>query len=565
MNSLRRQIAAGLLAALATVLAGCSKNEPAPAAATPASAMPASAPAASGPTASSSPLPPPSAAASEATGIAWRHAVDDAQVNAAFAQAKADNRPLIVYWGASWCPPCNQLKATLFNRQDVIERSRAFVPVYVDGDSPGAQKLGARFKVSGYPTLMLFSPRGTELTRLPGEVDAAQYTQLLTLGMNAQRPAKEVLAAARAGGEAASQLGDNDWRLLAFYSWDTDEAQLLPKAQLPAVLKQLAAQCPAALAEVSMRLMLKAAAAAGAADKAPSPDAAARQRVQTLLADAPAARAQMDVLTNNASDIVKATSAAKSRERARLVGAFDTALTTLQNDDSLSRADRLTALLARVDLAKIDAPPKAKPSFSPVLLADVIEQSARMDREITDGYERQAVIPTAAYLLEQAGLMDESSALLEANLAKSHSPYYLMSALAGNARRRGDKEGALRWSEQAFMKSEGPATRLQWGASYVNTLIELAPQDEERIERTVGQLFTEAASQPNVFYERSARSLQRVGTRLQDWNKTSEHAEAMQRLQARLDTVCTALPASDTAQRTACQGLLTTRPKKSAT
>ena len=60
--------------------------------------------------------------------------------------ARAETKPVFVYWGAKWCPPCNQVKATLFNRQDFIERSRAFVPVYVDGDSPGAQKIGARFR-----------------------------------------------------------------------------------------------------------------------------------------------------------------------------------------------------------------------------------------------------------------------------------------------------------------------------------------------------------------------------------------------------------------------------------
>jgi len=87
--------------------------------------------------------------------------------------------------------------------------------------------------------------------------------------------------------------------------------------------------------------------------------------------------------------------------------------------------------------------------------------------------------------------------------------------LAGNAKRRGDQAGALRWSEQAFGTAEGPATRLQWAQSYVSTLIELTPQDEARIERTAQQLFAEAAAQQNAFYERSARSLQRVGTRLQ--------------------------------------------------
>ena len=519
--------------AIAACLAACSKPADQP---PPPSAAPAAAP-----------------ADTHASGIAWKSAASDADVDAAFTLARAEKKPVFVYWGAKWCPPCNQVKATLFNRQDFIERSRAFVAVYVDGDSPGAQKLGTRFRIRGYPTMLLFTPDGRELTRLPGEVDAAQYTQVLTLGMNAaQRPVKAVLVDARAG---ASALSANDWRLLAFYSWDTDEQQLVTKAELPAVLKQIAARCPAEQAETATRLLLKSLAATD--EKAPpSTDPAARERLLRVLADANAARAQMDVLTNNAADITRALSAPKSAERRALVDAFNAALKRLEADTTLSRADRLTALQGRVDLAKIDWPKdeKAAPALPADLLADVREHAARDDREISDGYERQAVITAAAYLLEQAGLTDESDALLQSNLAKSHSPYYLMSQLSSNARKRGDKAAALRWSEEAFNKSEGPATRLQWGASYVGTLVELAPKDEARIERAVQQLFDEAAAQPNAFYERSARSLQKVGTKVSEWNKGQAHAAVFKRLQAQLDGVCAKLPADD-AQRAVCNGV----------
>ena len=45
-------------------------------------------------------------------------------------------------------------------------------------------------------------------------------------------------------------------------------------------------------------------------------------------------------------------------------------------------------------------------------------------------------------------------------------------------------EGPLRWYRQAFDTSEGPATRLQWGASYLVALVDLAPGDAARIEKT---------------------------------------------------------------------------------
>lgn len=498
------------------------------------------------------PPTPAASSAPEVPGIAWKLAASDADVNAAFAQARADRKPVFVYWGAKWCPPCNQVKATLFNRMDFIEWSRAFVPVYIDGDSPGAQKLGSRFKVRGYPTMVLFNSDGIELTRLPGEVDAPQYTQVLTLGMNAQRPVKAVLADARKGG---STLTPNDWKLLAFYSWETDEQQVVPKDQTPALLQQLAAACPADQPDTATRLLLKAAAAANA-NAAPRPGDKVRDRVLAVLSNPQQTRMHMDVLTNNAADIVRALSLAKSAQRTQLIEGFNVALKRLEADTTLARADRITALQARVDLAKIDhsKDDRALPKLPDALLADVKEHAARVDREITDGYERQAVITAAASLLEEAGLLDESDALLKGNIAKSHSPYYLMSGLSLNAKKRGDTAETLRWSQEAFDKSEGPATRLQWGASYVGSLIELAPQDEKRIEAAVSQLFAEAAAQPNAFYERSARSLQRVGAKLGEWNKSRAHAAAIQRLKTQLDGVCAKLP-DDDAQRGICEGV----------
>ena len=549
------------LIAFAALAAGCSRSQDAPA------------PAVAKTPAVSAPVTAVVAAADPTdAGIAWRHAANDADVNAAFALAKAESKPVFVYWGAKWCPPCNQVKATLFNRQDFIERSRAFVPVYVDGDSPGAQKLGTRFKVSGYPTMVLFNPQGTELTRLPGEVDPKRYTEVLTLGMNAQRPVKEVLALVKAGGQGVTA---NDWRLLAFYSWGTDQQQVVPKDAVPALLNQLADACPADQTDTATRLRLDALAAAP--DKArakPDPDALATQATQAmllkLLADPAAARSHADQLAgNNASAITRALSATGTPQRAQLVAAFDTALKRLEADASLSRADRIGALIAQVDLARIDVPksapnkPPAKVKLPDALLADVREHVARADREITNGYERQAVITAAAYLLELAGLGAESDTLLKANLAKSHSPYYLMSELASNAKNRGDTAEALRWYEEAFNKSEGPATRLQWGASYINAMVELAPQDEARIEKAAQQLLTEAAALPDAFYERSGRSLQRVGTKLQGWNQGGAHAASMKRLQAQLDGVCGGLDAADP-KRASCEGLLKATPKKTA-
>ena len=482
--------------------------------------------------------------------VAWLAASADVDVERAFGQAKAQSKPLLLYWGASWCPPCNQLKATLFNRQDFAAQSKHFVAVFVDGDRPAAQKLGARFKVGGYPTLVLFTPHGREITRLPGEADAPQVLALLEAGLAGGRPLAAVLADARAG----RVISANEWRMLAFHSWGVDESGLVAEADRPALLAELAAKAPAGDGETTTRLWLKALAASDDS-KGLKPDAALRERVARVLADPIATRAHMDVIANGATVMVKALSDDDSAERTSLVAQFDAALVRLQADATLSRADRVGALIERVGLARLgQARSSTAPTLPPALVDEVRDWSARMDREVGDAYERQAVITAVAYLQGQVGLWSDSDALLKRNLEKSHSPYYLMSQLASNARKLGKTDEALSWYEQAWNKSAGPATRLQWGASYVGALVDLAPQDSARIEKAAARIFSEAGKDGGALHDRSARSLQRIGKKLADWNAGGKHAAAMKRLQPKVDALCAG---SVGAEREMCRSLLT--------
>jgi len=494
--------------------------------------------------------PPKSIQAHADDGIAWQ----TGDVDAVFAAARADHKPVFLYWGAKWCPPCNQVKATIFNRQDFIERSRHFVPVYVDGDTPSAQRLGSRFKVSGYPTMILFTPDGAEITRLPGEIDADQYMQVLAMGMNGARPIKDVLASALSSGDTVrAGLTPDDWRMLSYYSWDTDDAQLVANGDVPATLRRLSNVCPAGQSESATRLALKAVVAATSVKNAVAhDDAPSAALFRKVLADSSAARANFDILTNSASEVASHITLPGSRSRTQLIAEWDVALARLVGDATLSTSDRLTAVTAQVQLAGIDLGKGALPD---PLLRSVREQVARADRKTTDPYARQTVISTAADALAEAGLTTESDALLESELTRSHSPYYYMLGLAANAKKRGDKAAALDWYEKAYAAADGPATRLQWGASYVNALVELAPQDNRRIETAASHVIGELDAKPDTFFGRNQKSLERMGKKLAAWNKGNLHRDELQRIHAQMGGVCGKLPVADPA-RAACDGAL---------
>ena len=277
-----------------------------------------------------------------------------------------------------------------------------------------------------------------------------------------------------------------------------------------------------------------------------------------VLADPAQARAQMDTLTgSDAAAIVRVLEPEGSAGRAPAGGRVrHRAAPAGGRRHAVARRPHGRAATARVELARLDsAKDAAQVRLPEPLLKEVREHVARVDREITDGYERQAVITFAGGVLGRAGLWADSDALLKANLAKSHSPYYLMSQLGGNARKQGRNDEALHWYAQAFDKSEGPATRLQWGSGYFSALVDLAPQDAARIEKTAAQLLAEAARDSGAFEGRSVRSLQRVGTKLTSWNADGKHAAVLRRLQTQLDGLCPKVDAAE-GQRAACEALL---------
>src|SRR5262249_15179415 len=156
-------------------------------------------------------------------------------------------------------------------------------------------------------------------------------------------------------------------------------------------------------------------------------------------------------------DVVGYATSAGSAERKALTLRWNKTLDALAGDRRLSTLDRLSAVHGRITLAKLDAP---KDSALPEpLLATVRTEAARADRETKDPYARQAVIGAAAEVLSEAGLLDDSDKLLDAELARSHSPYYYMLGLAANAKKRGDRKAALDWYEKAYVAAKGDATR----------------------------------------------------------------------------------------------------------
>ena len=475
-------------------------------------------------------------------GIAWQVASSDAEVNRAFEVARKSGKPLFLYWGAVWCPPCNQVKATLFSRADFIERSRSFVPVYVDGDKPGAQKVASRFNVSGYPTMVLLKADGTEITRLPGEVDPEQYLMTLSAALGSQFPVKELVDRALAG----RSLSTEQWQLLAFYSWDTDDQQIFRSADVGNRLSALAGFAPDTAVADRLRLKAAAARAQEGQDAQRHVDEAMRTSdlasVEQVLSDSGRALRQADLLIAFADSLLPYV-APEKKARANLAATWDTALNTLIDANKLSRSDSLDALDARIVMWRAIG---ASVPLSKEQQAFVLAEASRVVAATTDRFERQAVVPSAAHVLASAGLVAESDAMLKSELHRAVAPYYHMLGLASNAKLRGDKRAALQWYERAWRSSEGAATRLQWGTGFVRELIDLAPDESQRIFSATSAVIGALDAKPETFYGRNERSLKKMASKLVTWQAADPlRLRKDADLRSQLTAKCRPLPERD--------------------
>jgi thiol-disulfide isomerase/thioredoxin len=445
-----------------------------------------------------------------AGGIDWQR-----DPHAAFAEARASGRPLLLYWGAGWCPPCNRIKSVVFGRPDFLALSDAFVALAIDGDSRGAQRLAEQFKLRSYPTLIVYRPDGVEVTRLPCELDGKRFVHILELAINARFTVAESLSVALS---RERKLSDDEWRLLSFYSWDTDERQLLKNLDFAAIVASLTRACTLPDAAVRLEwLGLHAAAMAGETGIDP---AAAIRRLDTTLADSQVVCLQLDIVIGYALDLVRFLTAPGSAARQRLIAVWSHALRGLEDDDTLNISDRLGALRTRVRLTRLGAPDAQLAGHAAGRVAAAVAMAHAPAL-------RHTVINIGAGLLSDAGLVEEAQQLLQAELAQSHAPFYFMHTLAAIARRRGDLAAALDWYERAWAGAAGSATRLQWGVTCLLALLDLAPHDVQRGEQCAAALLAEFAATPDAFCQRNRTQAARIAKALSGREGIGEHAAAL--------------------------------------
>ncbi len=486
-----------------------------------------------------------------AKGIDWF----EGSVEEAFAMAKESGKPIYLYWGAVWCPPCHAISATVFKSPEFLERSKLFVPVYLDGDTENAQMYGEEFGVRGYPTMIVFNSEGDELTRIPGGIDLQAYANILDLTLGESSSVTELVASLAADEMA---LSANDCTLLAYYSWGQDST-ILGDMDAGTAFRSMYDACPENMrAERSIlyfNWLDEAVNAANAEEDAiPLSDqqkTEALAQVEAVIADDELIKANIFAVLFNGANYTTALTEAGSEKRDQLITAFGETLDRVAADESVYKRERIYTLAGKINFERID---DEEAELSAELQAEIRAMVQWADETTPSVYERQPIINALGNILDDAGMDDVAKPLMLAELDKSKQPYYFMVGLADIEQRAGNTEVAVDWLKQAYDATTGPATRFQWGYYYLAGLIEMTPENTELIHSVTVGLIDELQNSGGL-YQRPKSQLGRIENYLFAWSEDNDYSAELDEIRNSVLEICATASHQDESRAT-CDAFL---------
>jgi len=373
-------------------------------------------------------------------------------VEEAFKAAQKDKKMVFLYWGAIWCPPCNELKTQVFSKPRFAELMTNFIPVYLDGDTDAAQVWGGRFQASGYPTILILDDTKKEMFRLSTALSIEEFDGVI----------QSVLAASGSLERAAMAVSESrakrqDLQLLAYSSWDELPEDRWPASRRINLLEQ-AFESSDAAKERSIFASNWISQAIEAKEKIS--DKQIDKLFAAIFTDSDSIWASREFIKYSTSRVLEYLAWKPSEKRySYLRSEWLKAAGQLEAQPTASVSTKLASVAPELSFYQYEHPDKP---ISQALRSKVEIAVRHADEEAKTEYDRHAVISEAAELLAEVGSYDLAEKLLSKELKSTNTPWYYQSSMAYIETKRGNSEAAKKWSAEARKSVKGRASRVQW-------------------------------------------------------------------------------------------------------
>ena len=439
-------------------------------------------------------------------------------MNEAFLKSKKEQKPIFLYWGAKWCPPCNELKSEIFSKDSFKTIIKPFIPVYLDGDSENAQIWGEKLGVRGYPTMLVLNPKGAEVMRIDTQLTFLEFEKALFWSLQKSMPLKEMLLRAKDG-----KLSDDLWQALSFISFSSIKDPSMTDVEKALLLKDLVVKIPKRLDLAKVRLTAKYLSALFSLEESQRKSYVEKAAILKGLSylfenEKRILMARSFLIGNSWRALDYLSQEEKSVWKKKLIHASS----ILAKDKSLSVETRLwaSAIEWQIERRGNKNTPLNKPAKERLLAAIL-----KADKEAKTAYERQSVISGAAYLLRKIGYVDKAAKMLKKEAKVSASPWYYYSSLSRLFKDENRLEDAKRYMALARKSVKGRATRLQWMASELSfngQKEEPQPVLSSEELKAFKDFYGLALSLEDGFVGRNARSAARVQKALRPFVRQPE-------------------------------------------
>lgn len=441
-------------------------------------------------------------------------------------QAKNNKQKVFVYWGAVWCPPCNELKEQVFSHHRFPELVGHMLPIYLDGDSEQAQYWADKLQVSSYPTILLLNSDGRELTRISESLTFDEFEAAISSSKLDQLESFD----SSVESALARQATASDWSILAYHNWNDELATKFDREELLNHRLTIAKIFPNNFPE-GRALFLSQTLIALADDVASESKnskfasnehrALANQWLEYLMDDPKRAFVARRLLIYEVKNVATFVTRDNSKRLSALQKRWLAALTQISQNETLGLDDWLWTNYAQMQFHQLMNPSSRR--YPKSINAKIKQAVAKVSQQAKTDFQRASVIPGAAYLLREIGEGHLARQLLTVELKKTKSPWYIYSALASLEERLGNKSAALDFVQKAHKSAIGRATKLQWVANDLLMTTRIGDdQEDARLIQLVSRFYKLAYGLSDGFSGRNFLRLEAVSDALTKYKNNAK-------------------------------------------